>query len=247
MRIPESSAAATLAYDEIKRRIVDLAYPPGTKLSEAQLADELGFGRSPVRSAFARLQSEGWVTVSPQSGTYVKRLSEAEIAEIYDLRLLLETHATRQAALNISAEAIEDLRREFRRRVPQKRERFSAQMFDDINELDAMFHAAVYRAAGNSLVTGILLNLFEKVTWLKKASPSSPERMRQWGDELRRVLAALEKRDGDAAAKRMREHIGHAADSGSEHRRASASQRRTPSSKREDRKAKPVPPQPPAR
>jgi DNA-binding GntR family transcriptional regulator len=219
MRIPDSSAAATLAYEEIKRRIIDLEYPPGTKLSEAPLAEELGLGRSPIRTAFARLQGEGWVTISPQSGTYVRRPTEAEIAEIYDLRFLLETHATRQAALNISAVQLDELRREVRRRMPQEGEKMDARMFDDFNELDAMFHATVYRAAGNSLVTSILLDLFEKVTWLKKASPSSPERMKQWGAELRRVLSALEKRDPDAAARRMRDHIGHAAESGSEYRR----------------------------
>ena len=245
MRMPDSSAAATRAYDAIKRRIMDLAYPPGTKLSEVQLADELGLGRSPIRTAFARLQSEGWVTVSPQSGTYVKLLSEVEIAEIYDLRLLLETYATRQAALNMSAERIEELHREFRRRMPAKGERFHAQ-FDDINELDAMFHAAVYQSAGNALVRNILLNLFEKVTWLKKASPSSPERMREWGNELRRVLSALEKRDGDAAAKRMRDHIGHAADSGSQQRRH-ASTAPAGKRKRQDRTSEPARPPSPAR
>ena len=221
-RQPEGSAAASRAYDEIKRRIIDLVYAPGIKLSEVQLADELGYGRSPIRTAFARLQSEGWITVSPQSGTYVKRLSEAEIAEIYDLRLLLETHATREAARNITADQVAELNREFRRRMPQDGERFDERMFDDINDLDALFHATVYRAAGNSLVTGILLDLFEKVTWLKKASPSPPERMQQWGNELRGVLKALEKRDPDAAARRMREHIGHAADSGTEVRRKKA-------------------------
>src|SRR4029079_17903326 len=97
MRIPAGSPAATLAYEEIKRRIIELVYAPGSKLSEVQLAEELGYGRSPVRTAFARLSSEGWITISPQSGTYVKRLSEAEIAEIYDLRLRLETAPTPHA------------------------------------------------------------------------------------------------------------------------------------------------------
>lgn len=242
MRLPEGSAAATRAYDEIKRRIIDLVYAPGTKLSEVQLAEELECGRSPVRTAFARLQSEGWIMVSPQSGTYVKHLSEAEIAEIYDLRLLLETHATRQAARNITGDQVAELHREFRRRMPQKGERFDEHMFDDINELDALFHATVYRAAGNALVTAILMNLFEKVTWLKKAAPSPPARMQKWGAELRGVLQALEKRDPDAAARRMREHIGHAADSGEEVRRTRATQRPATAPKRDVKSARPRPP-----
>ena len=225
MRIPDNSAAATLAYEEIKKRITELRYPPGTKLSEIQLVEELGYGRSPIRTAFARLQNDGWVSVSPQSGTYVKRLSEAEIKEIYDFRLLLEIHATRLAAQNMTSEQLRKLRTAFRRLAPQAGDRFDEAMFDDINELDAMFHAAVYRASGNSLITGILLNLLEKVQWLKKAAPSPPARMKQWCAELESVLDALEKRDPDAAAARMYEHIGHAADSGSEYRRLHPAQR----------------------
>lgn len=219
MKIPDSSAAAALAYEEIKSRIINLRYPPGAKVSEVQLAEELGFGRSPVRTAFSRLQSEGWVTVSPQSGTYVKRLSEAEIGEIYDFRMLLETHAVRQAARNITPEQLRELRREFHRRMPQDGERFEERKFDDINALDAVFHATVYRAAGNALMTNVLLNLLEKVQWLKKTAPSSPERMQQWCAELQAVLEALEQRDPDTAVARMREHIDRAADSGSEYRR----------------------------
>ena len=45
------AAAANSAYDEVKRRIVDCVYAPGSKLSEARLAEELGYGRSPVRTA----------------------------------------------------------------------------------------------------------------------------------------------------------------------------------------------------
>ena len=60
---------AGLVYREIKRRITDLQYQPGDRLSEARLAEELGIGRSPVRTAFARLQGEGWIEISPQSGT----------------------------------------------------------------------------------------------------------------------------------------------------------------------------------
>jgi len=222
MRVPDNSATATLAYEEVKKRITDLRYPPGTKLSEVQLVEELGCGRSPIRTAFARLQNDGWVLISPQSGTYVKRLSEAEIKEIYDLRLLLEIHATRLAAQNMTSEELRKLRTAFRRLAPQPGDKFSEAMFDDINELDAMFHAAVYRSSGNSLITAILLDLLEKVQWLKTASPSPPNRMKQWCAELGSVLDALERRDADAAATLMFEHIGHAADSGFEYRRLHA-------------------------
>src|ERR1700747_2793371 len=86
------STMAVHAYAAIKKRILDFRYAPGERLSEAQLAKELGLGRQLIRSALAKLKSDGWIAVSPQSGTYVKSLTEREIGDLVDLRLVLETH-----------------------------------------------------------------------------------------------------------------------------------------------------------
>jgi GntR family transcriptional regulator, rspAB operon transcriptional repressor len=205
-------------YEEIKKRIIELRYPPGTKLSEARLAEELGCGRSPVRSAFARLRSEGWMDVSPQSGTYVRSLTEKEIQDLFDCRLLLETHVTRLAARGMDAEELRKLRAALRRLKPRGNGEPAQDVFDDFNEFDSMFHSTLYRAAGNEVIAGILLNLLEKAQWLKKSSPSTPRRMKLWFAELERVLEALEARDAERAAQKMRLHIGNAADFGAQAR-----------------------------
>lgn len=218
----DNSAAASMAYDEIKRRIIDLTYPPGTKLSEARLVEELGYGRSPIRTSFARLQGEGFIAVSPQSGTYVRQLSEREIEDIFECRLLLETHVTRLAAERIDAQELRRLRMAFGRLAPKGKAEFPQELFDDVSALDSLFHATVYRAAGNTLISGILVNLLEKAQWLKKSSPSTPRRMKVWFAELERVLEALERRDGARAAECMRAHIGNAADFAAARRRRAA-------------------------
>lgn len=217
-RIPDSSALAARVYAEIKQRIIDLHYPPGEKLSEARLAEELGCGRSPIRSAFAQLKNDGWVEVTPQSGTYVKAPTEQEIHDIFELRLLLETHVTKLAAARITEDTLRKLRTAFRRLRPQGDEEFNQDMFDDFNELDSVLHSTVYQAAGNLLITDSLMNLLEKLRWLKKMSPSSPARMKLWFAELEGVMDAFEARDPELAAQRMREHIGNAADFAAERR-----------------------------
>lgn len=209
--VDNSAAAASVAYDEVKRRIIDLVYSPGTKLSEARLVEELGLGRSPIRTAFSRLQAEGWLAVSPQSGSYVRALSEQEIREIFDTRLLLETHVTRLAAKNMDEAQLKKLRTAFRRLAPRGRAA-AGEIVDDFNALDSMFHAAIYEAAGNALMTSILMNLLEKVRWIKQSFPSTPKRWRASFAEIEGVLESLEKRDAGEAAQRMREHIGNAAD-----------------------------------
>lgn len=220
MNIKDNQGVATQVYEEIKRRIIQAVYPPGGKLSEARLVDELGCGRSPIRTAFARLQGEGFIAVSPQSGTYVRALTEPEIRDIFECRLLLETHVTRFAALRMDAEQLRRLRVAFRRLAPRGADDVTLDLIEDFNELDAMFHMAIYKVSGNEVITGILLNLHEKAQWLKHTNPSPPERMHRAFREIELVLESLEERDPDEAERRMRAHIGNAEDYGASSRGA---------------------------
>jgi DNA-binding GntR family transcriptional regulator len=211
--ILDTAAAAARAYEAIKSRIMNCSYAPGTKISEARLVDEIGVGRSPIRSALARLRSEGWIEVSPQSGSYVKALSEQEVQEIFDFRLLLETHVAQLAAQNIGEDQLRRLKVALRRARPDKDDDYDEVTFAEFDAFDAVVHSTIYEAGGNSLIGSVLTNLQEKAQWLKKAtSPSTPARLKTWFSELERIIDALEAHDGELAAQRVREHIGHAAD-----------------------------------
>ncbi len=219
------AAAAGLAYEEVKRRIIECDYRPGAKLSEARIAEEMGFGRSPIRTAFSRLQAEGWIEVNPQSGTYVRTPTEGEIRDIFETRLLLETHVTRAAARNIDPEQLRRLRAAFRRLAPRGKAPGEG-VLEDFNQLDSLFHSTIYHAAGNALIESILANLLDKARWLKNAFPSPPKRWQLAFAEIERVLESLEARDGDKAARLMREHIGNAGDFAVGERRRTAAGRR---------------------
>jgi len=209
---PDTVVAAARAYEAIKSRIIECSYPPGAKISEARLVEELGVGRSPIRTALARLRSEGWIDVSPQSGSYVKKLTPQEMKEIFDFRLLLEAHVARLAAENISDEQLRRLKVALRRARPLDGGEYDHLTFDDFDAFDSMVHATIYEAGGNSLIGSVLQNLLEKAQWLKKSTPSTPARMKKWFAELERIIEALEAHDPELTAQRLQEHIGHAAD-----------------------------------
>jgi DNA-binding GntR family transcriptional regulator len=199
---------AGVAYRELKRRITELVYKPGDKLSEAGIAAELGCGRSPIRTAFSRLQSEGWIEISPQSGTFVRGLSDSEITEILETRVVLESYLAGRAAKMMSDAELIRLRNAFSafgKRVPADR-------LDGYLELDLQFHLAIYEAAGNQLIAGILVNLIDKVRWIRRGSAPYPLRTNLAFAEIHAVLDALEARDADAAAAAMRAHIENTLD-----------------------------------
>ncbi len=200
--------AFTGAYRKIKEGVLTLRYRPGQKLSEAKLAAELGVGRSPVRSALARLERDGWVRVLPQQGTFVRKFSAADVAAMSELRLLLEGHAAQVAAQKVTAQELARVRKDFEILKAKGAERH----FDEFLTLDDNFHGLVYRFAGNPLITQILNNLRDQIRWVRASNAATPGRVDASLAEMERVLVALEHRDGDAAAHAMRQHIGNIAD-----------------------------------
>ncbi len=201
------AGAAGAAYREIKRRIVNLEYRPTEKLSEARLAAELPFGRSPIRTALAQLRTERWVDVSPQSGTFVKALTDRDIQNVTELRVMLEVHCARTAARSLGKTEMEALRNAFRTFGPAA----AAGGVEAFIELDTRLHLALYRVAGNELIAGILLDLRDKVQWIRRACAVSTDRVQEGFAELEQIFAALESRDAEAAGERMALHIGNAA------------------------------------
>lgn len=74
----------------IRRAIREKVFTPGTPLVQEDLAQRFGVSRSPVREALRILGTEGLVVIQPGEGATVRRLSRADLEEIYDLRLALE-------------------------------------------------------------------------------------------------------------------------------------------------------------
>lgn len=90
------------ALGTIRERILDLRYPPGSLLSENQLAEEMGISRTPIREALRELAAGGLVRILPQRGVVVSEPSVQDIVEVYQLREQLECFAARLAAEHLT-------------------------------------------------------------------------------------------------------------------------------------------------
>lgn len=98
-RIPLSAGkAADLAAAEIRRQIQEGFLAPGQRLIEAELMGQLPVGRSTLREAFVKLAAEGLVELQHQRGACVKRMTRADLAELFQLRECLEGFAAGLAA-----------------------------------------------------------------------------------------------------------------------------------------------------
>src|SRR5947199_10401231 len=102
--------ASVAATELIREAILDGRLEPGRRLKEEELARELGISRTPVREALLMLQAEGLVVSTPNRGAMVRVHDAEDLDDLYQLRALLEGHATRRAATRISEQEIEALR-----------------------------------------------------------------------------------------------------------------------------------------
>jgi len=85
--------SADQVYQRLRRLLIEGHYPPGSRLIEERLAQDLGLIRTPVRQALVRAAAEGLVQIFPNRGAVARSFTVDDLIEMYDLRALLEGHA----------------------------------------------------------------------------------------------------------------------------------------------------------
>lgn len=135
---------AEKAYREIKERIIRTILPPGSVVNEADLMDDLKFGRTPIREALKQLQVEGLVVVKPRRGIFVSDLSITDLFKIFEVRVELEGLAARLATQRITPNQLTRLKSladQYRKSPPSQKEQ--------LIQLDSDFHSLIAEATHN--------------------------------------------------------------------------------------------------
>jgi DNA-binding GntR family transcriptional regulator len=96
-------------YEAILNDIADGVLRPNERLGEESLGLKWNVSRTPVREAFLRLEAEGLVERRPNYGTYIREPDRAELAELMDLRQLVECHVVRKLASSATAAELDEL------------------------------------------------------------------------------------------------------------------------------------------
>jgi len=99
------------AYSLLLKRIVDLSIAPGALLNEQSLAAELGYGRTPVREALARLVADRFVTILPRRGIIVAPITFDDVLAMFEARETIECGIAYIAATRVTADDLEEMRR----------------------------------------------------------------------------------------------------------------------------------------
>jgi DNA-binding GntR family transcriptional regulator len=96
--------------DYLRERILSGVYPRGSRLKQAEIAEQLHLSITPVREALKLLEAEGYIGGDSYRGARVADFDAAATGEILQLRLLLETQLVRACAERVTARDIAELR-----------------------------------------------------------------------------------------------------------------------------------------
>jgi DNA-binding GntR family transcriptional regulator len=152
---PRRPTLADQAYSELQDQIISGQLQAGQRLMADQLAEALSISQTPVKEALVRLEHEGLVEVASRRASTVRRFTLADIEEIYEARLLVETHAASIGLEQgrVTAAFVDGLRTVFRDQMS-----FIARQDADglagAIRLDRVFHEMIVGLGQNRLISG---------------------------------------------------------------------------------------------
>ncbi|MGL6109343.1 MAG: FCD domain-containing protein [Rubrivivax sp.] len=226
------NSLATLAQQELERRIIGGEIAAGTKLNEVDVASDLGVSRGPVREAFSALSQAGLVRVEKNRGVFVREVSIEEANEFYEVRAALEGLIGKLAARRIAIDEIEQLRSVVRRmhltqkealgrpklttspsggRAPQGGDLGGARdgrRADEYFTLNVEFHDLLARAARNNALLANYRGVVNQLDLYRRATIArGQENIPLSTLEHEAIVEAVAARDEQRAEALLTEHV----------------------------------------
>lgn len=188
---------------------------PGEKLVYADIARELNVSVTPVREAMKTLEGLGLVTVQPHRTAFVSYLTEDQIKELYELRILLEGMATKLAVGKMTESELGHLKRVYREHVKVIAALNSATT-DDVRSRNVValqrvhdeFHVSIYTSSRNRYLVQMIEMLRSQVTtYFPVINRYNIKRVNKSHQQHLAILTACEEREATVAASLMRRHL----------------------------------------
>lgn len=192
-------------YGVLREAILDMdVYDPATdmRLDERALADQLGISRTPIREALVRLEQDGFVEVQARKGVFVLRKSIEEICEMIIAWAALESMAARLITERASDAEIATLRALAKRFSKDK----ASAHIEEYSEANIEFHQRILELSRCDLLKSIADGLFLHMRAVRRRAMPEKRRSERSVVDHMQIIEAIEARDADQAAERVRLH-----------------------------------------
>ena len=193
-------------FRKLREDILNGEYQENDELREAAIAEELGVSRTPVREAFRQLELEGLIRIVPNKGAYVTGISASDVADIYEIRSLLEGLCARWATEKITKDRIEELEET----ILLSEFHLSKEHYEQLIELDNRFHMQLYEACESKMLIHLLKDFHQYVQKERQQTLSNHARSAAAVAEHKSIMEAMRDKNASLAEKLADEHICNA-------------------------------------
>jgi len=203
------SSIKEIAYENIKKQIIQGNLKQGIWLREQELADAMEISRAPIREAFNQLERDGFIEICPRKGAKVISLSEKEVEDIFEIRENLELLAIKKSLKSLPLEHLNQL--------VQKFEQFNFKTTEKSNRLqylslDKEFHDLLTNRCDNQMLIRLLSSIQEKVHWLRSFSLDRNS-FNQSIEEHLAIVSAIQKKNEKLVKSNLVRHLNRAKES----------------------------------
>ena len=201
-RLNESSSISAQVYRQLHSAIIRGEICPGEGLSESEIARQYSTSRQPVREAFIKLAEERLVSIQPQRGTFVVKISVADVLDARFVREAIEIAVTREAATSAPLSAIKELRSLIERQyavAPGHNDEFLA--------LDEEFHRTLALSVGRAHAWRVIEGIKAQMDRIRYLSLDDATPIHLIIKQHERIVDGIEAGDPTAAAAAMRSHL----------------------------------------
>lgn len=200
----QTAPVSQRVYEDIRERIISLTLQPGARVSEKDIAAQIGVSKTPVREAFIRLSDEGLMEIRPQSGSYVSEITFEKVYESLMLRRALEMAVAAEAANQRSTLDLLNLQEMI------EQQQAAAEAADRVAffELDTAFHRSLAEIAKMPSAIRMIRMVRGTVDRVQRLRISRGEsRHAQVIEAHCAIVAGIEARDPEAASAAMDRHL----------------------------------------
>jgi DNA-binding GntR family transcriptional regulator len=202
--------ASSLAYNTIRELIINGSFQPGERLLEEELANRAGVSRTSIRDALRRLSAEGLVHTEANRGTFVAQLNSTEVDEIFQLRAVLEGHATALAAIHGQPhhwDALAEVATEIDQQLAQPA-MTDADRYTRFQTCNTRFHDILLQASGSPRLQSLARSLIElPLVTMKQHTWPGEVRIRRSNLQHWEIIESLRARDPLLGRLKMQTHI----------------------------------------
>lgn len=193
------------AAQQLRTMILSGELPPGMRLREVQLCEQLGVSRTPIREAFRTLAAEGMIDLLPNRSVVVAELKAPDIAHLFEVVGALEALAGELAAKRVTAEQLAEIAGLHN----QMLESFERRERAPYLELNHKIHRRVVEIAGNPVLLATWQSLIPRVERARAIANLNPDRWIAAVYEHSKMLSALASHDSELLARLTRQHFNN--------------------------------------